>query len=77
MIHKMTQTFKGHAWPRFSGDYVPVLQDPTVQGIAKAKNKTTAQVLLRYHLQRGLAAVPKSVKPERVIENFQVSSDDV
>ncbi|WAR01725.1 AKCL2-like protein [Mya arenaria] len=53
-------------------EYVSCLQEPKVVELAKAKNKTPAQILLRFIIQRGLSAVPKSVKPERVVENFQI-----
>ncbi|XP_052801720.1 1,5-anhydro-D-fructose reductase-like [Mya arenaria] len=55
-----------------SEEYVSCLQEPKVVELAKAKNKTPAQILLRFIIQRGLSAVPKSVKPERVVENFQI-----
>ena len=34
--------------------------------------KTAAQVVLRWHLQRGVVAIPKSVRPERMRENIDV-----
>ncbi|XP_053384554.1 aldo-keto reductase family 1 member B1-like [Mercenaria mercenaria] len=48
------------------------LEEPVLLEIAKAKNKTPAQVTLRYLLQRGLSLVPKSVTPQRIQENFQI-----
>jgi len=47
-----------------------VLGDPVVQRIAKAAGKTPAQVVLRWHIQRGDTVFPKSVTPQRVRENF-------
>jgi 2,5-diketo-D-gluconate reductase A len=47
-----------------------VLGDPAVQRIAKAAGKTPAQVVLRWHIQRGDIVFPKSVTPQRVRENF-------
>ncbi|HUE33816.1 MAG TPA: aldo/keto reductase [Mycobacterium sp.] len=47
-----------------------VLDDPVVRGIADATAKTSAQVVLRWHIQRGDIVFPKSVTPERVRENF-------
>jgi 2,5-diketo-D-gluconate reductase A len=47
-----------------------VLGDPVVQHIAKAAGKTPAQVVLRWHIQRGDIVFPKSVTPQRVRENF-------
>ena len=46
--------------------------DPTLLGIARQFGKTAAQVMLRWHLQEGRSAIPKSVKPERITENFAV-----
>ena len=47
-----------------------VLGDPVVQRIAKAAGKTPAQVVLRWHIQRGDTVFPKSVTAQRVRENF-------
>jgi 2,5-diketo-D-gluconate reductase A len=47
-----------------------VLGDPVVQRIAEATGRTPAQVVLRWHIQRGDVVFPKSVTPQRVRENF-------
>jgi 2,5-diketo-D-gluconate reductase A len=49
-----------------------VLQDPTITEIAEAHGKTPAQVVIRWHLELGNVVIPKSVTPERIIENFDV-----
>lgn len=46
------------------------LTEPVIRGIAEAHGKTAAQVMLAWHLQQGRSAIPKSVKPERIAENF-------
>jgi len=46
--------------------------DPILVEIARQYGKTAAQVMLRWHLQEGRSAIPKSVKPERIAENFDV-----
>ena len=46
--------------------------DPTLLEIARQYGKSAAQVMLRWHLQEGRSAIPKSVKPERIAENFNV-----
>jgi 2,5-diketo-D-gluconate reductase A len=49
-----------------------VLGDPTITEIAGAHGKTPGQVVIRWHLQLGNIVIPKSVTPERIIENFEV-----
>ena len=49
-----------------------VLDDPVVERIAKAANKSPAQVVLRWHVQRGDVVFPKSVSADRMRSNFQL-----
>jgi 2,5-diketo-D-gluconate reductase A len=49
-----------------------VLKDPTVIRIADARGKSPAQVVLRWHIQRGDIVFPKSVTPERIRSNFEL-----
>jgi 2,5-diketo-D-gluconate reductase A len=49
-----------------------VLTDPTVVNIAEKVGKTPAQVVLRWHIQRGDIIFPKSVTPERIRENIDI-----
>jgi diketogulonate reductase-like aldo/keto reductase len=46
--------------------------DPTILEIGRQCGKTAAQVMLRWHLQSGRSAIPKSVKAPRIAENFDV-----
>lgn len=46
--------------------------DPTLLEIARQHGKSAAQVMLRWHLQQGRSAIPKSTKPARIAENFAV-----
>jgi diketogulonate reductase-like aldo/keto reductase len=48
------------------------LEHPTVTAIADRYDKTPAQVVLRWHIEHGVAAIPKSVKPHRIAENIDV-----
>jgi 2,5-diketo-D-gluconate reductase A len=48
------------------------LQDPVINAIAAAHGRTPAQVMLRWHLQQGRQAIPKSVTPARIAENFHI-----
>lgn len=59
-----------------------VLSHPSVVSIAQRLGKTTAQVVLRWATLRGYTVVPKSSKPERMIENlsifdFQLTPEDM
>jgi 2,5-diketo-D-gluconate reductase A len=59
-----------------------VLDDPTIVSIAKAVGKAPAQVVLRWHIERGDIIFPKSVTPARIKENidifdFELSGEDV
>jgi 2,5-diketo-D-gluconate reductase A len=47
-----------------------VLDDPALTEVASRAGKTVAQVVLRWHIQRGNVVFPKSVTPERIRENF-------
>ena len=54
------------------GEGGSTLEDPTIVGIAETHGKTPAQVMLRWHVQEGRSAIPKSVKPHRIAENFDI-----
>jgi 2,5-diketo-D-gluconate reductase A len=49
-----------------------LLADPTTGDIARARGKTPAQIVLRWHVQLGLIPIPKTSKPERLEENLDV-----
>ncbi|WP_127782056.1 aldo/keto reductase [Rhodococcus sp. X156] len=58
------------AWsPLAQGD---LLADPALVAIGEAHGKTAAQVVLRWHVQLGNVAIPKSVTPERIAANIDV-----
>ena len=48
------------------------LHEPVITGLADRYGKTPAQVILRWHIEHGLCAIPKSVKAHRTAENFDV-----
>jgi diketogulonate reductase-like aldo/keto reductase len=59
-------------YPGWGEDRRNVMEDPTIVGIAQAHGKSPAQVMLRWHLQQGRSAIPKSTNPARIAENFDV-----
>jgi 2,5-diketo-D-gluconate reductase A len=54
-----------------------LLDDPVVSGIAAQHGRTSAQVILRWHLMLGLTAVPKSSSPARLARNVDVFDFDL
>ncbi len=48
------------------------LAEPLLQELGRKYDKTPAQIILRYHVQNGVAPIPKSVHPERIIQNKEV-----
>jgi len=46
--------------------------DPTLVQMANKYGKSPAQIMLRWHLQKGRSAIPKSTRPARIAENFDV-----
>jgi alcohol dehydrogenase (NADP+) len=59
-----------------------LLQDPTILSIAARHGVTPAQVLIQWGIARGVSVIPKSVRPERLAENFaaarvQLTGDDL
>jgi diketogulonate reductase-like aldo/keto reductase len=58
------------------------LTHPVIVELAAKYGKTPAQVVLRWHIDHGLSAIPKSVRPERIAENidnfdFVLTADDI
>jgi 2,5-diketo-D-gluconate reductase A len=49
-----------------------IMDDPAIGEIAEEAGRTPAQVVLRWHIQRGNIVFPKSVTPERIRENFGI-----
>ena len=60
------------AWGPFSEAQKDIFNHKTLAGIAGRHGKTTAQVILRWHLQRGIPTIPKTVHRERMEENLDV-----
>ena len=49
-----------------------LLADATIVDLARRRSKTPAQIVLRWHVQLGLVPIPKTSKPERLLENRDV-----
>jgi 2,5-diketo-D-gluconate reductase A len=60
------------AWAPFAEGKHGIFQDEVLRSIGAKHGKTIAQVILRWLLQRGVVAIPKSVRRERMAENFAV-----
>ena len=48
------------------------LEEPSIRAVADAHHKSPAQVVLRWGLQHDVVVIPKSVRPERIVENGQL-----
>ena len=60
------------AWAPFAEGQKGIFADNRLVDIGRKYNKTAAQVILRWHLQKGIVAIPKSVHEERIKENFSI-----
>lgn len=60
------------AWAPFGEGRGDMFHLPELEAIANVHGKTVAQVILRWHLQRGIIVIPKSTHKERMEENFRV-----
>jgi aryl-alcohol dehydrogenase-like predicted oxidoreductase len=54
------------------GEHTSTLEDPAFARIAEAHAKSPAHVMLRWYIQEGRSVIPKSTKPHRIAENFDV-----
>jgi diketogulonate reductase-like aldo/keto reductase len=59
-------------YPGWGEERRSVLRDPAIGAIAAGHGRTAAQVMLRWQLQHGRSAIPKSTNPARIAENFAV-----
>jgi 2,5-diketo-D-gluconate reductase A len=71
-----------HSWSPIGGQSNDVLREPVVVEVAERHGRTPAQVVLRWHMELGLTAVPKSSDPTRLKQNldifdFALSADEV
>lgn len=60
------------AYAPFASGAFGLLKDPVISAIAEAVGKSVAQVILRWHVQSGRVALPKSTNPARIPSNLEV-----
>lgn len=60
------------SWGPFAEGKHDIFQNAVLRAIADKHQKTVAQIILRWLTQRGVVAIPKSVRTERIVENFNV-----
>lgn len=60
------------AWAPFAEGRNGLFEDPTLTEIGARYGKTTAQVILRWHIQRNTVAIPKSTHYERMVQNIDI-----
>jgi 2,5-diketo-D-gluconate reductase A len=60
------------SWGPFAEGKNDIFQNEVLLSLAGKYNKTVAQIILRWLTQRGVVAIPKSVRKERIVENFNV-----
>ena len=63
---------KVEPWAPFGEGRNGLFENKVLRQIGEKHGKTTAQVMLRWHIQRGVIVIPKSVHKDRMIENFNV-----
>jgi len=70
------------SWGPFAEGKNEIFKNEILKNIAEKNNKSVAQVILRWLIQRNIVAIPKSVRKERMVENFNIfdfklSDDDM
>lgn len=60
------------AWAPFAQGRNNIFVDPIISSIAQKYNKSAAQVVLRWEIQRGIVVIPKSVHIDRMKQNFEI-----
>ncbi len=70
------------AWAPFAEGRNNIFQNEVLMSLAQKHGRSVAQIILRWLVQRGIVAIPKSVHKERIVENFSIfdfelSSEDI
>ena len=66
------QGVQHEAWGPFAEGKNDLFENPVLSAIARDHDRSVAQVVLRWLLQRGVVVIPKSVRKERIAENLDV-----
>jgi len=67
------QGIRAEAWGPLGAGKSDVLSNIIITGIAKKHDKTPAQIVLRWNVQRGVIVIPKSVHENRLVENLNIT----
>ncbi len=70
-------TVQIESWGPFAEGKNNIFANEVLRSIAGTYQKSVAQVILRWLTQRGVVAIPKSVRPERIAENFDIFDFDL
>lgn len=65
------------SWAPFAEGHNDIFNNPTLSAIGAAHGKSAAQVILRWLTQRGIVVIPKSVRKERLLQNFESQDFDL
>jgi 2,5-diketo-D-gluconate reductase A len=65
------------SWGPFAEGKNNIFQNEVLGSLAGKHQKTVAQIILRWLTQRGVVAIPKSVRKERIVENFNIFDFDL
>lgn len=79
-FHQQIEAQKLHAkyniqtegWAPFAEGQKGIFENETLRSIAGKYGKSVAQIIVRWHIERNVVVIPKSVKKERMIQNFSV-----
>jgi diketogulonate reductase-like aldo/keto reductase len=69
-LHK--ESIQVEAWGPLSSERNDLFANPLLNELAAKYRRSVAQIVLRWHIQRGIVAIPKTIHKERAIENFAV-----
>lgn len=65
------------SWGPFAEGKNDIFNNKLLLSLGAKYNKSTAQIILRWLIQRGIVAIPKSIKKERIVENFNIFDFDL